>query len=92
MSGVIDYRDVMTRYQKELDDFLNEMDELAKFNGTSLEEELECLDPIELQYFERLEKRLAKLQQWDAVNENNKAGQSKKRKGNSKKNEDSSNR
>ncbi|ACV61747.1 hypothetical protein Dtox_0842 [Desulfofarcimen acetoxidans DSM 771] len=65
MSEVIDYCDVMTRYQKELDDFLNEIDKLAKFNGTNIEEELEYLDPTELQYFGRLKKKLAKLQQWD---------------------------
>ncbi|ACV63360.1 hypothetical protein Dtox_2566 [Desulfofarcimen acetoxidans DSM 771] len=64
MSRVIDYRKMLDRYQKELDDFLNEMEKVAEFNKISLEEELECLDPIELQYYEGLEKKLAKLQQW----------------------------
>ena len=50
MGEIINFRDYRAKVEKELQEFLTELEELARENGTSLEEELIDLGPVDQSY------------------------------------------
>ena len=67
MGELINFREYRAKTQEELQEFLTAMDELARRNGTSLEEELADLNPIDQEYYHCLLFLLEKLDQWEAT-------------------------
>ena len=71
MGELINFRDYHANIENELQEFITALDGLAQRNGTSLEEELADLNPIDQEYSQRLLYLLEKLDQWEAMcNEN----------------------
>ena len=67
MGELINFREYRAKTEKEIQEFLTEMDRLAKENGRSLEEKLVDLGPVDQSYYDSLVFQLEKLNQWEAT-------------------------
>ena len=71
MGELINFRDYKAKKEKEFQDFWAEMEELAKRNGCTLEDELTFADPIVCDYYKGLLHQIDKLDQWEAMSNEN---------------------
>ena len=71
MGKLINFRDYRAKTETELQEFLAEMDKFAQENDRNLEEELADLNPIDQGYYQCLLFLLEKLDQWEAMNNEN---------------------
>ena len=71
MGELINFKEYRAKIEMELQKFLAETDAIAQENGRSLEEELADLNPIDQDYYQCLLFLLEKLDQWEAMSNEN---------------------
>ena len=65
MGKVLSFRDFLEKLETELQDFEAELNEVAQENKVDLDVVLESLDPLEMESYEYLQKRVEQLKRWE---------------------------